>query len=214
MASIQPAINNSCGAILTIGLVVGKDRLAIVEPYGIDQPAPDLTHMCEDLLDSWGAAAITAFLACLSPDAQVVYLSAEGMQDGRVPSRNDYALGTNPGTLTGAAMPNNVTGLIAYYEDPVDVVVGERMRVGKTYMPGVPETQVTGDILSGTATGAYSAYAGIVINGFASTAYPANKWWRMLSTPKPRNVNTSIRRVVSAVPRAYVCTQRRRLIPR
>ncbi len=210
----QPIIGNSNGAILTIGMVCDGERVAIVEPWGLDATGPDPATLCQDLIDSWQAAVTVTFLACLASDAYIAFLEANGMQDGRVPYRSDYTSAAFPGTASGTSLPSNVTGLIAYYQTPADVPAGHRIRVAKTFMPGVPYPSVTGNVVAPAQTDLYTAYGAEVQAGITSVLYPGQSWWRMLATPKPRSVAQTIPRTINCVARGYVCTQRRRLIPR
>lgn len=217
----QPAMLNQQGVILTIGMLCNYERLAIVEPYGIDLADVDRNTMCADLVSSWIDAVKTQFLACLSEDAAITFIQAEGMTDGAVPYREDYSPADNPGTYAETAEPTGITGLIVYYEDPADVEAGKKMRVGKTFMPAVPVGQVSLQNISSTLQGKYATYAGLVRDGIDSDEHGGNKWYRVLSVPyelvdghRVRTPGMSIPRVVTPVVRGYVATQRRRMVPR
>lgn len=212
--SIQPVIQNDTGAILTIGCLCNGERLSIVEPYGLDDASADLSTFVKDLIDSWVAANMVNFLACCSQDLAIVFLSGEGMRDGRIPYRTDYAVTAHKGTISSAALPTSVCGLISYYCDPADVVPGHRLGVAKTFFPGLPDAAVTGQAVSSAQQLLYGNYASVVIGSFASVAFSGSNWWRMLSAPKPRSVSTQIPRIEVKVARGYVATQKRRLVPR
>jgi hypothetical protein len=212
--SNQPIMSNSQGAILTIGMVLNGERVACVEPYGLDQVDPDKITFCDDLVTTWRTANMAAWLAMLSQDCYVAFLSADGMQDGAIPHREDYTPTTHVGAQAHPSLPSNVTGLIAYYEDPADVVPGHRIRVAKTFVPGIPDVQVVGQQVLTAQILLMATYSGQVQGGFASTLYPGQDWYRMLSVPKPRATDAQIPRTATNTPRGYVCTQRRRLIPR
>jgi hypothetical protein len=210
----QPVIQNDQGAILTIGLVINSDRVAVVEPYGLSGISGGAVELCFDLVASWRSAAATLFVNCVSSDGYISFIAAEGMQDGKVPYRADFDPSIYPGTAAAGATPNNVSGLIVYYQDPADVVAGHRIRVAKTFMPGIPSGNLVGDQIDSTQQASYNDYATIVQPGFDSTGFPSGKWYRMLATPKPRATTQQIMRTVNTITRGYVVTQKRRLIPR
>ena len=110
----QPVINNDAGVIVTIGLVVNADRVACVFPLANDAGLPPET-LCSDAVVSFNTSCRTSFLAGMSSDAHIAYAQGEGMVDGKIPYREDYAAGAHPGAIATHAMPNNVTGLGIYY---------------------------------------------------------------------------------------------------
>lgn len=219
MAS-QPALTNNQGAILTIGGICNSERLAVVEPWGCNQDAPDKVVLCSDLVGAWENDAMSLFLASVSEDFKLLFLQAEGMTDGCVPFRVDFGPSEHPGTIAEVAEPTSVCGLLTYYEDPADVPAGKRMRTGKTFWPAVPVGQIASQSISAILQADYGAYSDTVLAGIDSVAFPGKKWFRMLATPyeviagkKVRTAGLPIPRVAAGVPRGYIATQRRRLLP-
>jgi len=213
--AVQPAgMLNDYGVILTIGVVNYADRSAIVIPLGTDDTAILDSERCYDVVASFLAQVMSSFTPILGNTAYVSFLQAEGMIDGMTPYREDYAAATYDGTGGSPALPSNVTGLIAYYEDPDDSPTGERVRVGKNFIPAVPSSLISGDIIDPTLVAAYLTFGDLLQEGFDSTAGSGYKYYRVLATPTDRTAGSPLIRTINARPRGYVCTQRRRLTPR
>jgi len=213
--SNQPAgMTNDYGVILTIGVVNYADRSAIVIPLGTDATSITDYERCYDAVASFLAQCMSSFTPMLANTAYVSFIQAEGMVDGMTPYREDYAAATYDGTGGSPGLPSNVTGLIAFYEDPDDAPTAERVRVGKNFIPAVPSSLISGDIIDPTLVAAYLTFGDLLQEGFDSTAAPGYKFYRVLATPGDRIANEPLIRTIAARPRGYVCTQRRRLTPR
>lgn len=212
----QPVAINDNGVMLSVGLLSNGDRWEIVMPLCYDHAlgAIDAEHICQDAVSSFFAGPFNDLLACLSADTQITFLSAEGMTDGRVPQRVDFAIGANAGSRPAGAMPSNVTALITYYEEPADVAPNTRMRTGKTFLSGIAQSDVAGDHVITALVTLMTTFGADMLLGYASTLVPATKWYRYLSSPLARAAGTNVKRVGVVSARAYVATQRRRLIPR
>lgn len=210
----QVVVPNSDGAILTIGLLVNGERCANVEPYGLAGGGVGPVLLASDLCNSWLAGQLSNYLAMISSDAQITFLAAEGMQDGVVPQRLDFAPGTHVGTNAAGASPTQVAALIIYYEDPADVVPGHRIRVAKTFVVGVPDGNIDGNAINSAQEGHLDNYGQQAQLGFASVLNPSSTWQRMLSVPKPRATPANIPRIVTFGARGGIYTQKRRLVPR
>jgi hypothetical protein len=203
------------GAILTVGFVLGGDRMAIVEPWVLDAASPDLNTLCKDLHDSWVAAQLPLITACYSADCYLAFIQAEGMMDGRVPYREDFLPSVWPGTLAAVTLPANCTGMGTYYLDSRDFISPrKRMATAKTFFPALPESLVTGNLIDPTVVSNYQSYIDSAQNGIGSILYGSQKWWRVLAAPKPRNTSANCPRSTGQIARGYVCTQRRRMTPR
>lgn len=210
----QPIKTNNFGAILTIGGICNGERVANVEPYIFDGATFDLVGACNDLLTSWQTAGRGAWLDAISEDYRLAFISAEGMIDGRIPSRVDFGPSEYPGAIAEPALPTSVAGLVAYYQDPADVAAGSRIRVAKTFFPGLPDSLVTGQTVDAGQGLKYYTYGTAVTEGITSAGTPSQKWWRVLSAPKPRTAGQTVQRIASVEQRLYVATQKRRLVPR
>ena len=215
-ASIQPSVTVSRGVILTIGGLVGGDRVATVEPYITDSTALDDSLLCADLITSWASAARASYLAMLSASYSLMYISAEAMTNGEIPARADFTIGAYPGTIIGVPLPANVTGLLRYYRDPDDAALlpSGRMTVGKTFVPAVPVANVALDIIDGTLQGVYLSYALAALNGWSSSGDSGKKWFRCVAKGPRSPFNSPVPRAIAVEADFYVCTQRRRMIPR
>ena len=214
MSSIsQPSCTNDQGVIVTIGIYVNGDRTAIVLPMGHPDPGISANLFCADAVDSFVSNAFPLLVACLSVDANISFCQAEGMTDGDVPSRQDFDPAAYPGTVAGHALPSNTGGLIVFYRDPSGSFTG-RIRVGKNTIPGVPVSQIVGDLANGTLQDNLQAFADLLQNGVPSVGASGTNWYRYLATPKPRTPGTVLKATTSQEARGYLATQRRRFIPR
>ena len=208
----QPSgMMNDSGVIVTIGIQNVLDRCAIVLPLGTSATF-DKVLGCQQVCTGIFDTIMPLLLACISENSYVTFIAAEGMVDGVIPHRNDYIPTDNPGTRSGVPMPSQVAGLLAFYEDPDDATPGSRMRVGKNFLPGISTNDVEGDHLDDALLSAMQALSEALVSGFMDSA--SNEWYRVLAAPKPRTPGTALKRIAAHNERGYVCTQRRRLIPR
>lgn len=200
------------GVILTVGVQSGYDRVACVIPLCADDSIPPVSG-CQSALEGWGASIRDSFLACMSSLAFLRFVQAEGMIDGMIPYREDYAPTDFPGTRGATIMPSQVTGLCVFYEDPADAVVGARMRVGKNFIPGLCADDIAQDFLVPDLVTAIAGFATAMQAGFAGSI-GSHTFYRVLAGDVRSPAGTPIKRVITAQARGYVCTQKRRLIPR
>ena len=206
----QPiSLNTDHAVTLSIGINVNGDRCEIVLPCATDDTTLSANDLCADAVHAVGAVARPLILSCISPDAYISFIAADGMVDGKVPFRQVYAPTDYPGVLTGAAMPSQVAGLLVFYEEGADVVTGERIRVAHNFIPGIPETEVTGDLVSASLFPALTNLALQLKGPMADTG--TKNWYRVLATI--RTTATAVRRIGNTGAREWVATQRRRLVP-
>jgi hypothetical protein len=102
---------------------------------------------------------------------------------------------------------------MVYYGEPADYSAGHRTVTARTFVPGVPRADVTGDLISGALFTAYQAFQGGLIGGFPDPGFAGGAYWRVMAAPKPRTPGQILARVNSGIVRNYVATQRRRLTP-
>lgn len=210
----QPVLPNDAGVILTIGFVCNGDRMACVLPLCTNIPSPPATTMCKDAVDSFNATVLAEFLACQTEDLGATFIQAEGMVDGKIPYRLELDPAFNVGTRPSHAVPNQASMLISFYEDPADVVAGHKMRVAKTFVPGLAADDFSTHIVASTVVALLNALGLTLQSGFSSVATPSDNWYRFLAAPKPRTAGTNVKRIATAQARAYVGTMKKRLIPR
>lgn len=216
MSFAQPAMIADNGVLVTIGMMVGKDRAAIVFPIATGTADLGKTELCRHAGLAVKDGLCSMLKACMGSDCSLEHISVEAMLDGYIPSRIDLAaLGTNGGTGTPPSMPAQVAGLLVFYADPADLPPGGRMRVGKTFVPGIPQDLVAGDKLLSDELTALTTLANAMGAGFTGVTYPEETWYRVLAAPRPRGaVGQSLKRTIASDGRAYVVTQKRRLTPR
>lgn len=205
----QPAgMTTSGGVILTVGIQVVLDRCAIVIPLA-NLNDLDKVLGTSQVVSGFFAAPFDLLLDCLCENAYITFLAAEAMIDGCVPHRADYGVTDHPGTRTGNPLPAQVAALTSYYQEPEDVT-GGRIRVGKSFVPGISTDDVAGDNISTTLMSALETFAETLLSGFDCDG---ETFYRVLAAPTDRTPATSLSRLAAHVTRGYVATQRRRLIP-
>lgn len=222
----QPSnMPNTKGVHLTIGVVVNGDRMSMVMCEVCDASGLDKVNTCEDAVTSALSTLLPILLPCLAPGAYISYVQAEGMVDGMVPYRLDFGPTEHPGTGTsGDTMPSQVAGLLIFYGDPDDAVEGDRMKFAKTFVPGLPKADVSGDIVNSPTSSALVSLANMLQEGFVSSAFPPSKWWRVIAPPRipatppktgtvPAPDGTYVIRTRTSLARFYLATQRRRQLP-
>jgi hypothetical protein len=213
--AVQPTLMKSdTGVILTIGFVSPNDRSAIVIPICRDSASDPVWQLTEDAVLSFHGTWLTSLLGLIANDCYCSFMAAEAMDDGYVPYREDYSSSAHPGTSDTGCMPGQVSSLMIFYADPNDIVTPGRERVGKNFIPCVPTSQVDGDNLVDGYITLGKSVAEDIQAGLDSIAGGDAKWWRILAAPKPRSPAQDVKRTIISGMRGYVCTQRRRLIPR
>ena len=129
MGYAQPSgFSNDAGVILSIGMVGGANRMEMVVPLFINTLLDDKDAMCEDAVNSFVNAVIGDLQDCMSSDAYISYLAAEGMRDGLIPFRADYASTTYAGSGDAGLIPPTVACLATFYAASTDLPSGGRMR--------------------------------------------------------------------------------------
>lgn len=207
----QPVLASDNGVILTVGILSGVDRTEMVFPVAAAGAVQDPNDLCLNCLNAFTTGLVFAkFLDCISSDAQVTYVQAEGMVDGKVPARKAYAAGAQLGTRPTGVMSSQVASLLIWYEEAADAVTGERIRVGKNFLPGLSEDDITGDIISLTLQGFILTFMDNMAQGFVALV-PAGTFYRGLAANNSPAGN--VRRIGRYGVRDYVGTQRRRLTP-
>jgi hypothetical protein len=219
----QPTIPFSSGFMANIGVVVNNDRTVITAPMGWDGSIEDENAIAASLCNALQEQTFTELRALLSADAYISYVSAEGFYPGQVPFRIDYPSTSFPGTLSADPVPSQVAGLLFFYQDARSHGFGrKRIRMGKTFIPGIPKDQTVKDDLIDAWHTAAITLAVHWQSGFSSSVLnPDVTWYRVLSKltknpdgTTPVNPDTDLLPVFECGARDYVCTQRRRLVPR
>ena len=211
MASIQPAgMHADAGVVLTVGMLntTSGDTGTIVLPMSNDAGFTDKAGLCSEACFAFEGVPLTNLLSCLSADTEVRFIAAEGMVNGCVPFRIDYAAGAKPGIQPGDAAPSQVAALITMYADPADLAAGHRMEDGRIYVPFVSEDDITGDTISGPTLTALDLFGQSMLDGWVMNGLPG-KWWRVLK--KVHTIGGIIIRTIDHITRVIVATQRRRV---
>lgn len=214
MASIdQPdgmVIDN--GLIVTVGFFVNTDRVAMVFPMCTDSTI-DKNSSAGSLAGAFGDAIVSKIAACMAETNTFArFTQVEGMVDGIVPGRDDYVPIDYPGTRDGTPLPSQVAALMYFYEDGRDVETGKRVACGRNFIPGISETDVTGTLISSDLQSAMNTLAEALQNGVDDEI--GATWYRILAKPQGETTGGSVKRTYQFGSRGYVCTQKRRLLPR
>lgn len=212
MAS-QPTATADKGIILTFGILSNADRCAIVVPVFTDNSTLDATTLAQDAIDSADATISASIADTLATDSFLTFIQAEGMIDGIIPSRIDYAPSDFPGTRTGVSGPSSNGALMEFYRDPADPTPSGRVSVAKNIIPGISTTDVSGDVISLDLQSNVVSLAVALQEGFASAANPSQKWYRAAAALERSDTTGQIPRTITHVVRRYIGTQRRRLTP-
>jgi hypothetical protein len=209
----QPAATNDQGVILTLGINVNGDRAAIVLPIAIDSSTPDKNDLCADAVQSAIDSMIGFWTGSMSDAAYFSFCSAEGMVNGYVPARKDFDPTDFPGTLVAISNPSQVALLMRWYADASFAPPG-RMKVAKTYLPGIPQTSINGDVWDDGIVGTgIRAILDKMYNGWNSTNFSGSVYRRYLATPRPRTPGTPLIRIFERNYDLRCSTQKRRLQP-
>jgi hypothetical protein len=213
MNPVQPQVLNGYGAVLTVGIVNNQDRTAIVLPVFTSSTTLNRNDFCADAVNSFTATVLGGLLTLMSSDANVSFVSAEGMQDGYPPFRTDYGLTDQVGTQPANTLPSSCGTLIAFYQETADIIGTARIRVAKTTVPGLSQANFDGEnITTGQSTSALT-WGNALQNGWPSVLSSSDNWYRGLAMPLPRATATEVGRINLVVVRGYVGTQRRRNTP-
>lgn len=209
-ASQAESMINDNGIMCTIGYIVNGDYCACVLPFATDGTI-DKNESCSDFLNAFEDGPLDDFIALLSSDVYISFIAADGMIDGIAPWRFDFAVTDKPGTRGANPAPAQVSALLFFYEDGRDVDDGAKISIGKNFVSGISQDDLLGDIISDDLVVACGTFLDDVQNGF--TDAKSNKWYRVLSKPAGAP-GQPIKRTYNTGVRGYVCTQKRRLIPR
>lgn len=207
-------MQNTTGVILTVGIRTPQDRAAIVLPLATDTTELDNRAFCANAAVAFEESCLDLLTEALGASAYVAYLQCVGMVDGMIPVRTDYGILDHPGQRTGPGECSQIAALTVFYCHPDDLTLGSRMRVGKNFIPGLSDTDVSGDYIVGAVQDALDAFLDPLLKGFVTEATPSTTWYRVLSIPKLRTPGQELKRIALGYTRLYVGTQRRRLIPR
>jgi hypothetical protein len=209
----QPPMDSDHGVILTIGVVCNGDRMAMVLPVAIDRSASHPDSICQEAVSAFIANMVPSILPVMVDSAYISFIQGEGMVNGRVPHRSNFDDTAFPGTYgAGNSLPDNCAALLIFYEEPLDIVGSGRMRVAKTFVPGIGEAAWDGTSLSSGVIADLQTFADSCQEGWADVDTPTDSWYRVLSK-SVRVSATHLHRIVGQTVRSYIGTQRRRMIP-
>lgn len=210
--------DSSKGAILTIGLVIGRDRAALVMPVGCAStenltPEQIPQHSVEAFKSLFTGLT---FLSILADEAFISYIAAIGMDNQTTPYREDYSTTSYPGTGGALGPPPSVGALTTFYADYSDLPPNSKTRHSRMVIPGLPADSIVNGMLTSNAK---SLIEGIASDLVAGVAHPVSneQWSRYLSAPpslpQGGQAGAPLVRLASSQTRWYLGTQRRRITP-
>jgi len=212
------------GCILSIDMLVENDYCQLVIPMiaGVAGGTPSnydrLSYNCVQAFK----AKLTDFLAQLSEKAYVIGIGAEAMINGRIPYRENYTGDTTHQGSRGGAVdvePSSVGVVVDFYCATGDVATGTRTAVAHNTIPGIPEDDTGGNILTDALVGLWPDFwDDLVTTGWGDDDTAAGGddlvWKRAMRAPEDRtNLALSVRLVIKAVVKRIVGSVRRRLAP-
>lgn len=210
------------GFMATIGIVVNNDRCAIVIPMCYQGTPDNDNDVGQSCVDAVVGNYLQPLTQQFSSDAYVSFVQAEGMLVGQIPQRTSFAPTDWPGGESPGPLPSGTCGLIVFYQEAADVDEDtKKIPIGKSFIPGIARDQVVGDaMVAGWVSGAMDLCEIMQNVVTAPTIEPSLNWYRVAGKPKadpllpPPDASTKVNRIYAYAARGYVCTQRRRMIPR
>lgn len=211
----QPALQSEKGVILTIGLLTGQDRWAIVLPVATDDATAQSnpTNACTNAVTAWVNNGLSLLTPCIASDTSIVYVQGEGMVDGHIPFRQDFAPGVEVGSQGTVSLSRNCSVLGVYYVDPSQTLTTGRERVAKNFIAGIDAASVVGDIAQIAVTSAVQTFIDAMAAGFHTASGPPYPTWYRVGKAV-RTTGQALPNIVVTAVREYIVTQRRRMIPR
>jgi hypothetical protein len=215
MLVTQPAsMESDDGWILTVGMITSADRWEMVFPIAPDHTVgPFPADMAEHIVGGWIANVMPLLLACVTSDTSVCFVQAEGMVDGKVPSRSDFPTAVEIGTLGTVSLPTSDAALLVYYVDPTKHLSTNRERVAKNFVAGIDKTTALNDLIGGAVEAALETFLNNMANGFGDDRMAGSTTWYRVGKAI-RQTAQALPNIVTAEVRRYIGTQRRRMLPR
>jgi len=207
MPGTFPAAN---GAILTVGMVVGKNRLQCVLPMVSETAGGSLSQRAGDLTAWLTDTLIPPWLACLPELVEIVGYQLEAMaSQNMLPTRRNFTPGTYVGNIEEEPCPPQTSMLVSFYN--VDQInEGTRTIVGKSFCGPPPEGHQNNGILNDVLVGLLTNFAAAMATQFVGDSSGIT-WHRAIHTS---NIPaTAIWIADSWVARSDAFTQKRRMIP-
>lgn len=215
----QPILASDKAVILTVGFVDGNvNRGQIVMPLATDSVAFIPVVGCKFAVDAFVTNVMPSLLDCMSDSGGIRFVQAEGMDDGIVPWRQEISGTDGIGTGGTGVLPSNAGLLATFYEEPLDVGAGARMRTAHNNIGNSPASHWTDGGPDATLAAAAEGLITLLIAGFAfDPAIGSDKWYRVLASKKRGTGGdppaTTLKRIAAGLHRGYAGTQKRRQVP-
>lgn len=209
----QPSgMNTGKGVVVSCGIVVHGNRTECVFPVTYDGSGLGPANICQTAVFGFEANVMPQIMDCMGEDAYISFINGEGMDDGCIPFRIDYASTANPGTRTGKALPPQDGLLIVFYSDPADLAPTDRVSAAKNFIPGMSKDDWVDGALDSALVANGQTLADTLQNGFQDVSL-AYTFYRVIQPKRPHAPDQPIRRVLGQLPRFYMGIQRKRILP-
>lgn len=214
----QPLMTSEKGVLVTVGIVSGSNRAALVIPLATTAEVATGNDICQLAVEAVEESTfMTHLLACLSEDSYVAFIQAHGQDNAKIPYRTDFSADTLPGTGAAGVMPTSVGILITFYAEPGDLAENDRLRHSRMIIPGIPSAFMTAGMLSTAGQAAGLLVAQDLVGGFVKTGDAAPVWYRVMgvpaSVPKGGMPNTPLIRIQEGHVRIYFGHSTQRIRP-
>lgn len=198
--------------VARIGFYFNLQRAECVFPLVPDAPVTNTAQRCQKIATALRDDTYTALLASIPAGVEVKFTEVHSMTPGFIPARIDEVPGALVGTwATGTPIANQVAALGVFYTDDHATSPTGRVRVGKTFLPGISETAVTGDIITSGFKAAFDAWLEKLTDG---SIVDTDTFIYRRGVNSSGDPSQAVYRADSFMIRDYVVTQRRRLLPR
>jgi len=161
---------NDAGVILSVDIQSEGSFGQIVIPLANQAgEAINKERFCRNAVFAFVNDARDKLLDCMSVNASIIGVGATGMVNGMVPYRENYAVDAFPGTNEPGedVEPSSISVIALYYPNMEDYgPIGTfRLRSGRNYIFGVPETETGGNVITSGMKALVEEFAEAFITG-------------------------------------------------
>jgi hypothetical protein len=144
----------------TAELVVRGQRLGneVINVFHFDTITAVTNALLNEILDEFLTTAMEQFLACITSDYSVVEVTCTDISTTLGTQLSGVFVGTPVGTFGGNGLPGNVAFALNW-----QTPFRGRTTHGRTYMPGLAEGSVTGDVVAADLLDAYDAFGNAML---------------------------------------------------
>lgn len=219
---------NDHGVILTVDIVSEGSFGQIVIPIATAQDSEPAhkERMCFNAVKAFQASAQTALAACLSERCAIIGIQAEGMVNGNIPYRENYAAADYVLGIRGVGEdvePSSVGVVIDWYFDPADfdpptdVPYSGKTHVAHNTIFGITEIDTGGNVITDTLKDLVETFADELLNGNVTyndtSGGGDNLVWYRVNRAVRGAAHKTLYRAFQRVVKSIVGTVKNRLAP-